>query len=560
MALRRFAWVGTLILLFAAGSSPTQEAAIFPDRLRQSEPCTRLVLSEEELLGALRDQHFTISVNGQRAGHLDTRLEQRPDGSFAAHSVENTLLYIRGERDDGATEQTWFFSPSPPHPLLRAESTYAPNIGSQRQRRLEQVAGRWQLTTNYGRFHHVKEVAAIDFTLADFVAADVWLARPHQAGDTLVTRTLLLNQGKVLPARYRVLSVAHDSCSYEESDFDDSRTLGRWQGRDHHGFTMGCLHFEQGPAPTPWSSIIGAPIQGEVKVGHRLSRVETISRLRLAATGEWAVALVSGPGQTVTPSGDGKVGITLDLAAPVVRATPEEITEALEDTVDFPHHSPEVHALLGGILQGRQLSRRALAEELIQFVQVGLTYDTKAEPESMIALIHGRRGVCRHFADLVTTLLRAANVPARSVCGLACGGGEDFAPHRWTELVCEDGAWLAIDPTFGQMRTTAHVRLPQSEEGRLVMLALQGLHLEVVEVSRDLWVGWRYLPWLCGGVALLVSIQVAWRARRQPVAPPISQTSVAAFASHPRPRLETISRHTAASPYASRGSSITGRR
>jgi transglutaminase-like putative cysteine protease len=185
--------------------------------------------------------------------------------------------------------------------------------------------------------------------------------------------------------------------------------------------------------------------------------------------------------------------LTLSTSAPSIKATAEDIAAALEDTFEHPHRDPAVRTLLSRAMGGRRLSRHKTADTLIAYLKNYLVYDDHADPESVVALINTRHGVCRHFADLLTTLLRASDIPARSVSGLACGGGAEFGGHRWTELVLEDGTRLGVDPTLGQMRTTAHVRLPSNDEGRFVLLELDHLDFDVEQVSRSHWLGWQLL-------------------------------------------------------------------
>jgi hypothetical protein len=510
---RRLACLFALALFIAAGCStpqgPAGAAALRPD-----EPCTRPELSAAESQDALGVRHFGVYIDGQRAGRLDETLSHEAGGPYVCRTAEKSTVVYGGDRDEAAAEHTWVFSGDAPHALLRAESSHSSGKGPRKERLLEKGAAGWQLTTRRGGTVHVKPVPAPDYTFEDFVASDVWLARPHQAGDAVVVHSLSLKEGKVRPVRYRVLSAsgAAGDWSYEETDVEGNHSLGRREGRDHSEVRLGCWELRQEAAADDRPA--AARLEGRVKVGQRLGDVRTIEELRLRATGPAAARLESGPGQTVARGADGRVTVTLSASAPAVKAAADEIAAGLEDSFEHPHRDPAVRALLNRALGGRKLSRRQTAEELIQFLQGYLTYDADAEPESVVALIRTRRGVCRHFADLLTTLLRAADIPARSASGLACGGGAEFGGHRWTELVLEDGTWLGVDPTFGQMRTTAHVRLPDNEEGRLVLLELDHLNLDIEQASRTGWGGWWWLVAGAGGVVVLViAVKVIRRAR-----------------------------------------------
>ncbi|GMR20445.1 MAG: protein-glutamine gamma-glutamyltransferase TgpA [Gammaproteobacteria bacterium] len=71
-------------------------------------------------------------------------------------------------------------------------------------------------------------------------------------------------------------------------------------------------------------------------------------------------------------------------------------------------------------------------------------------------LFESRRGYCEHFASAFTTLMRAAQVPARVVVGYQ---GGDYNPsgkyiavrqadaHAWSEVWLEGKGWTRVDPT-----------------------------------------------------------------------------------------------------------------
>jgi hypothetical protein len=479
---------------------------------RPDEAYARPELSRQELQDALGTQYYGIYVNGRRAGRSESTLSRAADGSYVNRVTGETVLLFDGKRDQGSSEHAWVFAAEAPHPLVRAESTVTPGKGSSTRHLLEATPDGWRLTTRKGAFTHVKPVAPVEFTLADFLAADAWLRRPHEAGDTLTVRDLELSEGRVRPTRYRIQSVTGGTCTYEQTDSHGSRWQGRREGKDRATVRLGCWEMRQEASPSGgW--LEGAPVTGRVQLTHPLGKVGTIERLSLKATGPAAAGLGSGPGQTVKRAGDGSVTVTLGPSAAKVRATPEEVADCLEDTSEYPHQDAEVLALLRQALGTEARSRRETAAKLVAFLHGYLTYDAGADPESVPEVIRTRRGVCRHYADLLTTLLRAAGIPARSVSGLACGGGAAFDGHRWTELVCEDGTWIGVDPTFGQTRTTAHVRFTPNDEGTLTYLELDRLQLEVAAVSHSRWGGWRYLLWGAGVVLVLVVAGKVVRAR-----------------------------------------------
>lgn len=69
-----------------------------------------------------------------------------------------------------------------------------------------------------------------------------------------------------------------------------------------------------------------------------------------------------------------------------------------------------------------------------------------------------KEGVCRDYAILTATLLRAGKIPAKLASGLVYADGA-FYYHAWVE--CWDGArWIGVDSTRSDLKVTAgHVKL-----------------------------------------------------------------------------------------------------
>ena len=109
---------------------------------------------------------------------------------------------------------------------------------------------------------------------------------------------------------------------------------------------------------------------------------------------------------------------------------------------------------------------------LVTFVHNYVTYTPGAQPRSVLETIELRAGECTEFADLFTTLARAAGIPANTVVGLAYADDTPpgFAFHAWNEVALS-GERVAVDPTWNQLRVDAtHMPLPENEVGLLRLL------------------------------------------------------------------------------------------
>jgi transglutaminase-like putative cysteine protease len=95
-----------------------------------------------------------------------------------------------------------------------------------------------------------------------------------------------------------------------------------------------------------------------------------------------------------------------------------------------------------------------------------------------------KEGVCRDYAVLTATLLRAAHVPARLVSGLVYEQGS-FYYHAWVE-VWDGSHWIGVDSTLPNGKVTAgHIKLGEgSVEQAFTFTFLDKVKVEVLDVRR----------------------------------------------------------------------------
>ncbi|HRK21088.1 MAG TPA: transglutaminase-like domain-containing protein, partial [Fimbriimonadaceae bacterium] len=95
-----------------------------------------------------------------------------------------------------------------------------------------------------------------------------------------------------------------------------------------------------------------------------------------------------------------------------------------------------------------------------------------------------KEGVCRDYAILTATLLRAANIPARLASGLVYQAG-DFYYHAWAEY-WDGKRWLGLDSTRPSGKVTAgHLKLADgSVEEAFLFTFLESPQVQVLNVKR----------------------------------------------------------------------------
>ena len=99
------------------------------------------------------------------------------------------------------------------------------------------------------------------------------------------------------------------------------------------------------------------------------------------------------------------------------------------------------------------------AKNISKYVSRKIKFDTsiKINQDSLKAseVLEVKKGVCVDYSNLMTALLRAAGIPAKSVSGLVfnrLSNSSDWSSpagsHAWVEF-CVDGEWYFDDPTWG---------------------------------------------------------------------------------------------------------------
>lgn len=103
------------------------------------------------------------------------------------------------------------------------------------------------------------------------------------------------------------------------------------------------------------------------------------------------------------------------------------------------------------------------ARQIYNYVSSTLSYsEERADLEKLSrlgalrALENQDQAVCMEFTDLLITLLRAANIPARGLEGYAYTENSELRPtasgsvlHSWVQVYIPKVGWIPVDPTWG---------------------------------------------------------------------------------------------------------------
>jgi transglutaminase superfamily protein len=103
---------------------------------------------------------------------------------------------------------------------------------------------------------------------------------------------------------------------------------------------------------------------------------------------------------------------------------------------------PSVRAIAAEVTDGA-VDPWDRAQRLTRWVTGHMTFDAGIAFAPAAELARDRHGTCAGYAVLLTSLLRAANIPARLDMGLVYSGGI-FGGHAWVEARI-DGRWVPLD-------------------------------------------------------------------------------------------------------------------
>jgi transglutaminase-like putative cysteine protease len=417
------------------------------------------------------ERWYRLMLDERHVGYLHTRAARDPLGRWRFHS---DLRFVLSRGKPVKTEEHLVFAASPPYPLLSA---------SQRSERPGDLEG--TLIERAGDAYRASRITAgspggdrgrlldLDFTLGDYLSFETWLreSRPAQ-GATVAVRVLDFARRRVVPRQFRV--VDHNPTGYQlesPAPYDAARIqLDRYL-RPVAMTLSGLFELKQvtrEEALAPRTALQEASYF--VRADRPLRDHTEIRALELEVTGRIAAS-------ELWP--ELAEGNALRRAAATV-TTPRLLGDELAETADHPVSNPRIRALAREAVTGLA-DDGARVDALTRFVNGYLRYADDGARRHVLTLLDDPVGDCSEYADLLTTLARALDIPSRTVFGLAYADGRPpaFRFHAWNELLV-GGEWRAVDPTWNQLRVDAtHIPMP-ANVGYALDLLTGGLDISFV--------------------------------------------------------------------------------
>jgi len=123
----------------------------------------------------------------------------------------------------------------------------------------------------------------------------------------------------------------------------------------------------------------------------------------------------------------------------------------------------------------------AISNEVNQIIKpkanVGMVRDARE-------ILRTKEGVCRDYATLATTLMRAAGIASKVVTGAVYFDGA-FYYHAWVEA-WDGKTWIAMDPTLsGGIADATHIKFAEGNPDKaFISFTLDGVKIRVLDVER----------------------------------------------------------------------------
>lgn len=196
-----------------------------------------------------------------------------------------------------------------------------------------------------------------------------------------------------------------------------------------------------------------------IRVTPPIERPAQLRKLVLEMTGiPPQLPLLQGARQQVVRQPDGTVLVTMPNPAPAAEAPPTAADQ--EPAERIPSDHPDIKAKAAEIKGSEQDPARVarlLSDWVAREIKGAVT-----DSQSPLETLKTRIGNCQSHARLYASMARAAGIPTRFVSGIVYQG-EGFLYHSWAESYL-GGAWVPIDPTFGEMPANlSHVKFADGE-------------------------------------------------------------------------------------------------
>jgi len=474
---------------------------VLAPRTRAEEKPLRLVPDAAELEASLGTDWFGVYIQDKKVGWFRASralVGKGADAVYVASEDMRMKLVSLGQKVEMTMTQKEVFAARPPFALRRAELTEA--NGTSKQHYLLVPSGKgFVLTFATGRETRTKQVPPIDYTLTDSLTDEVWLRRGARPGAHIVTRSFDLKELDVDLYTTKLVATKKSLVNGVQVTYHEVEALSRKekipflarhdrQGRLISGMMGGIIELRLEPEAqaknTEYSTDLF--VLGMARIDQGLGRAREVAALELEIVGKERVVFPLGPRQTTSaqPSGPQTLKLGKRYGLPA-KATGKEIADALAETTAYPITDPRVKELARQAVKDAREPRDKV-KRLVHFVNGYIAPHLTANGTTVYDLMEDKKGDCKAYALLLTTLARAAGIPAREVGGLVYMGDDQkaFGGHAWNEVVL-GGCWVPVDASCRETEIDAtHISFgSEAEATKNMVRSLGKLSFKLIAVQ-----------------------------------------------------------------------------
>jgi protein-glutamine gamma-glutamyltransferase len=462
-----------------------------------SQETQRPALQTKDIEALLRTDWFGIYLQGKKIGYF--RSDYDRNGDFFRESANfHMKLASFGQKSEMIIKETASFENKPPYRLMRAEMDQRNDPTPPENFLLVRKDKGFDFTYRTGKETTKKQIADLDYTLADSLAADLWIRSGPKVGDKATFKQLDVKEAKLETQTCTVLSIKNSlvggvNVRYYEVENENSKDHLKFLTRhDDQGRTLSSviaifemrLETEEQAKNTEYSQDLF--VLGMVKSDRALGQTKNVRELVLRIDGKEGEIFEDGPRQSVAPGPDGSRLLKLGKKyGKESKPTEKEIADSLQETNAYNISHPKVKALAAQAV-GDAKTPEEKVKRILDFVNKFIQPSLRASMPTIHDLMDKKEGDCKSYALLVVNLARANGIPAREVSGLLYVGDDQkaFGGHAWNEVVL-GGVWVPVDATLRETEVDAtHVCFgTESKAAKNLLNTLGKLKFKVVEVK-----------------------------------------------------------------------------
>jgi hypothetical protein len=459
----------TLLLVFLVQLAAAQTPAEFREFARETEYDVWYgIYAMDQKLGYY---HITAVVSEDQK-HFVVSEEMLAVSTFAGErSEDRSELVVYYSLEDGMITSSW------------SEETGG---GERMQITVEQQGDRLKMTTDAGERQQTRLVDIPKTSLGEEMRFVTWM-RSAKAGDTFETYSLdwtkePIDSPQTFTFQSKETGTVNGTVTQLYNLQEESFDLVEDGQFDHGGVPVwqkagGIFEIKREPQEIA-TKLDGKPVE-------ILAKTTVKSDMKLGEPPLYELVLdVSGLGDYRFPEAtyqkvrylpDGKARIAILPPEGKPEPSPLEHEEKyLKATHSLQVEAVEIRRLLDS-LDLEDLTDREKVRKLTNWVYNHLEKVSNVNASTSLSVLNNQAGDCTEHTLLLTTLLRAAGLPARELSGLVYTNDElqVFGYHAWVEVYL-DGGWMAVDPTFDQVPADAS-HILQSREDSLAELQIMGM-------------------------------------------------------------------------------------